>query len=90
VGLVSAAFAWSNPSTRGGSETALARPPSRRQRPSARGSTDVPTLFRFFATLAILAGLVFAAMFALANFVQPTPREMTVSIPASKLQPGNR
>lgn len=52
-----------------------------------RGSTDVPTLFRFFATIAILAGLVFAGMFALATFVKPTPREMTVSIPASKLQP---
>jgi hypothetical protein len=57
---------------------------------SARGSTDVPTLFRFFATLAILAGLVFAGMFALATFIQPTPREMSVAIPASKLQPGNR
>ncbi len=52
-----------------------------------RGSTDVPTLFRFFATIAIIAGLVFAGMFALATFVQPTPREMTVSVPASKLQP---
>ena len=50
----------------------------------------MPTLLRFFATLAILAGLVFAAMFTLANFVQPTPREMTVTVPASKLQPGNR
>ncbi|MCJ2053687.1 histidine kinase [Methylobacterium sp. J-070] len=50
----------------------------------------MPTLFRFFAILAILAGLVFAAMFALANFVQPTPREMIVTIPASKLQPGAR
>nr|WP_276592455.1 MULTISPECIES: histidine kinase [unclassified Methylobacterium] len=47
-------------------------------------------MFRFFATLAILAGLVFAAMFALATFIQPTPREMSVAIPASKLQPGNR
>lgn len=50
----------------------------------------MPTLFRFFAILAILAGLVFAAMFALATFVQPVPREMSVTIPASKLQPGNR
>ncbi|MDP4002661.1 histidine kinase [Methylobacterium sp. NEAU K] len=50
----------------------------------------MPTLFRFFATLAVLAGLAFAVMFALANFVVPTPREMSVTIPASKLQPGNR
>nr|WP_276081425.1 histidine kinase [Methylobacterium sp. GC_Met_2] len=47
-------------------------------------------MFRFFATLAILAGLVYAAMFALATLIQPTPREMSVAIPASKLQPGNR
>jgi hypothetical protein len=50
----------------------------------------LPTLFRFLAFVAILAGLVFGAMFALATFVEPTPREMTVTIPASKLQPPNR
>ncbi|AWI89307.1 MULTISPECIES: histidine kinase [Methylorubrum] len=50
----------------------------------------MPTLFRFLATIAILAGLVFAGMFALATFVQPTPREMSVTIPPAKLQPGNR
>ena len=50
----------------------------------------MPTLFRFLATIAILAGLVFAGMFALATFVQPTPREMSVTIPNTKLQPGNR
>lgn len=55
-----------------------------------RGSPDVPTLFRFLATLAILGGLVFAGMFALATFVEPTPREMSVTIPASKLQPPPR
>jgi hypothetical protein len=47
----------------------------------------VPTLFRFLAVVAILAGLVFAAMFALATFVEPTPREISVTIPNSKLQP---
>lgn len=67
------------------SRAALFSLPTRARPP--RGSTDVPTLFRFFATIAILAGLVFAGMFALATFVKPTPREMTVSVPASKLQP---
>nr|WP_282103707.1 histidine kinase [Methylobacterium sp. 37f] len=47
-------------------------------------------MFRFLAILAILGGLAFAAMFALATFVVPTPREMSVTIPASKLQPPNR
>lgn len=50
----------------------------------------LPTLFRFLATIAILAGLVFAGMFALATFVEPTPREISVNIPSSKLQPGGR
>jgi hypothetical protein len=50
----------------------------------------LPTLFRFLATVAILAGLAFAGLFALATFVEPTPREMSVTIPGSKLQPGNR
>ena len=50
----------------------------------------MPTLFRFLATLAILGGLVFAGMFALATFVEPIPREMSVTIPASKLQPPPR
>ncbi|GJD66377.1 hypothetical protein MPEAHAMD_6574 [Methylobacterium frigidaeris] len=52
-----------------------------------RGLADVPTLFRFLAVVAILAGLAFAAMFALATFVEPTPREISVTIPNTKLQP---
>lgn len=47
----------------------------------------MPTLFRFLFVLAVIGGLAFAAMFALATFVEPEPREMTVSIPASRLQP---
>ena len=50
----------------------------------------MPTLFRFLATIAIIAGLIFAVMFVLATFVEPTPREMSVPIPSSKLQPGNK
>ena len=40
----------------------------------------VPTLFRFLFVVAVLAGLGFAAMFALATFVQPNPREITVPV----------
>lgn len=50
----------------------------------------MPSLFRFLATIAILGGLIFAGMFALATFVEPTPREMSVTIPSSKLQPGGK
>lgn len=45
----------------------------------------MPSLIRFLVTCAILAGLVYGAMFALAIFVEPHPREMTVRIPAGKL-----
>ena len=45
----------------------------------------MPTLFRFLLTIAVLAGLVFAAMFALATLVEPQPRDMTVTIPPSRL-----
>jgi hypothetical protein len=44
----------------------------------------VPTLFRFLLIVAILAGLGFAAMFALATFVKPDPREITVPVPTSR------
>jgi xanthosine utilization system XapX-like protein len=45
----------------------------------------VPTLVRFLAVLAILAGLGVGAMFALANLVQPDIREITVPIPPDRL-----
>jgi hypothetical protein len=45
----------------------------------------VPTLFRFLFVVLILGGLAAAAMFALATFVEPQPREITVTIPASRL-----
>ena len=45
----------------------------------------MPTLFRFLFVLAVLAGLAFATMFALATLVEPQPREMSVTIPSSRL-----
>ncbi|GJD50207.1 hypothetical protein OPKNFCMD_2944 [Methylobacterium crusticola] len=52
-----------------------------------RGPPDLPTLFRFLAVVAVLAGLALAALFVLATFVEPTPRDITVTIPNTKLQP---
>jgi hypothetical protein len=45
----------------------------------------VPTLFRFLFVVGVLAALVYGAMLALVTFVQPQPREMTQTVPASKL-----
>jgi hypothetical protein len=45
----------------------------------------LPTLFRFLMVIAVLGGLVYAGLFALATLVEPEPREMTSTIPASRL-----
>ncbi len=45
----------------------------------------MPSLLRFLAVVGILAGLVYAGMWALVTFVEPKPREMTVTVPAERL-----
>lgn len=45
----------------------------------------MPSLFRFLLVVAILAGLVYGGMLALVSFVEPQPREMIQTLPASKL-----
>ncbi len=44
----------------------------------------MPSLLRFLTVLAVIAGLGYVAIFALANFVNPTPREMSVTIHPDK------
>ena len=44
----------------------------------------MPSLFRFLTAVAIIAGVVYGAIFALANFVNPKPREMTINVPPDK------
>jgi hypothetical protein len=44
----------------------------------------MPTLFRFLLVVGLLGGLVYAGMFSLAHFVDPQPREMTVTVPPDK------
>ncbi len=46
----------------------------------------MPSLFRFLTVVAVIVGVVYGAIFALANFVNPKPREMTVTIPPDKVQ----
>ena len=47
----------------------------------------MPTLFRFLFWCAALAGLVYAVLFSLANFVEPRPRQATIQIPSERLNP---
>ncbi len=44
----------------------------------------MPSLFRFLAVMAVIAAVVYGMIFALANFVTPKSREMTVTVPADK------
>ena len=45
----------------------------------------MPSLFRFLTVVAVIGGLIYGGIFALANFVNPKPRSM----PRRK-SPGNR
>jgi hypothetical protein len=44
----------------------------------------MPSLFRFLTAVAVIVGIVYGAIYALANFVSPKSREMTVTIPPDK------
>ena len=44
----------------------------------------MPSLFRFLTIVAVIAGIIYGVIFALANFVNPKPREMSDTIPADK------
>ncbi len=46
----------------------------------------MPSLMRFVTVLAVLVALGFASVFALATFVSPRTREMTVDIPSQRLK----
>lgn len=45
----------------------------------------MPTLFRFLFLCGMFAGTVYAGMFALATFVEPREREVTIRIPSERL-----
>ena len=44
----------------------------------------MPSLLRFLTVVGVIAGVIYGALFALANFVNPNSREMTVTIPADR------
>ena len=44
----------------------------------------MPTLFRFLVVVAIIIGVVYGGMLALALLVQPQTREITVTIPPDR------
>jgi hypothetical protein len=44
----------------------------------------MPSLLRFLAVVGIIGGIVYGAIFALATFVDPHPREISVTISPDK------
>jgi hypothetical protein len=52
-----------------------------------RKRQHMPTLFRLVMTLAVLAGIVYGAMFALVMFVEPKQAELSVKVPLDRLDP---
>jgi hypothetical protein len=44
----------------------------------------MPSLLRFLTALCLIGAVVYGGMFALANWFNPKPREITVSVPADK------
>ena len=44
----------------------------------------MPSLLRFLLFLGILSGIAYGAVFSLAHFVEPKPREITITIPNEK------
>jgi len=47
----------------------------------------MPTLFRFLAVLAVIAGIIYGGMVALVTFVEPQPRDVTIRIPSERVNP---
>ncbi len=47
----------------------------------------MPSLIRFLIAVGFVVGIVYGAMFALATFVDPQPREISVRVPPDLLQP---
>jgi hypothetical protein len=56
---------------------------------SAREIASMPSLIRLLMVVGLLGGVAYGAMFALANFVQPKQREMSITIPQQRLTKPN-
>ena len=56
----------------------------RRHQWGERERVTMPSLLRFLAVAAIFCAVVYGGLYALAHFVQPKPREISVTIPPDK------
>jgi hypothetical protein len=60
-----------------------------REAADSREFATMPSLFRLLMVVGLTGGFAYGAMFALANFVTPKQREMSITIPANKLSKPN-
>ncbi len=58
--------------------------PVHRHQWDERERLTMPSLFRLLTVIAVLGAAVYGGLYALSHFVQPKPREITVSIPPDK------
>jgi hypothetical protein len=56
----------------------------RRHQWDERERLTMPSLLRLLAVIAVLCAAVYGGLYALAHFVQPKSREISVSIPPDK------
>lgn len=45
----------------------------------------MPTLTRYLFILAVLGAGVYGALYSLAHYVEPTPRQITIRLPTDRL-----
>jgi hypothetical protein len=41
----------------------------------------MPSLLRFLSVIGIIGAVIYGGVFALANFIKPAPREISVTLP---------
>ena len=58
--------------------------PAGRAERGRTGNAAMPSLIKLLAVVGLIAGLGYAAMFALATLVDPRPREMVVTVPPDR------
>jgi hypothetical protein len=61
----------------------------RRDQWDERERQTMPSLLRLLAVIAIICAIIYGGLYALSHFVQPTPREISVSIPPNKFFKGH-
>ena len=57
--------------------------------PLNRGHVNVPSLLRIIIFCAVVVGLIYGAMFALARMYEPEQREMRVKVPSRRINQNN-